>query len=73
MKNKQPTYLNSDEYMYTKTGFPREGEVLDIEPEAGKDHLGPRRDKGHRYVRFDTQVGARETPPQKKCAYVDRS
>lgn len=29
---------------------------MDIEPEAGKDRLGPRRDKGHRYLRFDTQV-----------------
>ncbi len=29
---------------------------MDIEPAAGKDRLGPRRDKGHRYLRFDAQV-----------------
>eukprot|EP00903_Cladosiphon_okamuranus_P012081 g11341.t1 len=46
-------------------GFPREGDVLDIEePGAGKDRLGPRRDKGHRYLRFDAQVGRGiDTPP----------
>jgi len=32
---------------------------LVIEPEAGKDRVGPRRDKGHRYLRFDTQVRIR--------------
>lgn len=35
----------------------REGQALDIDPEAGKDRVGARRDKGHRYLRFETQVG----------------
>ncbi|CAN0543282.1 unnamed protein product, partial [Ectocarpus sp. 12 AP-2014] len=32
---------------------------LDIKPEAGRDVVGPRRDKGHRYLRFETQAGRR--------------
>lgn len=35
---------------------PREGEVVDIDPEAARSHVRPRRDTGHRYVRFDNQV-----------------
>ena len=41
---------------------PREGQALDIDPEAGKDRVGARRDKGHRYLRFETQVGRFHTP-----------
>ena len=36
---------------------PQEGQALDIDPEAGRDRVGARRDKGHRYLRFETQVG----------------
>ncbi|CAM9870084.1 unnamed protein product, partial [Pylaiella littoralis] len=40
------------------------GEALDIEPEIGRDRVGPRRDKGHRYLRFETQAGrSNDTPP----------
>lgn len=34
----------------------RVGETLDIDPNAVRDRVGPRRDKGHRYLSFETQV-----------------
>lgn len=64
--------------MWIPTGYeclitaesPREGQALDIDPEAGKDQVGARRDKGHRYLRFETQVGRSFRRRTKKTSQV---
>lgn len=38
------------------TAMAREGEIVDIDPEAAREGVRPRRDASHRYVRFDNQV-----------------